>query len=215
MFVYPLQVILISMETVRPLIMKALSYLPQPTERALAIDFGIGGGDETGYLLNHGYSVIAIDNFTEFLDEVRLRKEVLSHNNHLRTIRSNFEEIAWAQIPSVDLFHASFSLCFVQPGDFCKVWENIVAQINPGGYFVGELYTHLQENIQIDGLFVSESAGFIPFFSEAQIHELLVDFETIFFDKAQALYEPLNEPAQEEEGIIYSVIARKKDTASS
>ena len=203
------------METVRPLIIKALTLIPNPIKNALAIDFGIGEGDETGYLLTHGYAVTAVDNFKEFLDEVHLRKEVQPYSHRLHTMHTNFEEVPWDQIPPVDLFVASFSLCFVQPEHFYRVWQHIVTQIKPGGYFVGELYTHLQENTQVDGLFVAESAGFIPFLSEQQIHELLTDFETVYFSKAQDLYEPLNEPDPEEEGTIYSVIARKKDPAYS
>ncbi len=201
------------METVRPLITKALALIPA-TDGAVAIDFGIGTGEETGALLHHGYSVIAIDNFKEFLDEVRLRKDVQPHLTRLHTIQANFEELDWNLIPPVDLFVASFSLCFIQPEKFQSIWHHIVKQIKPGGYFIGELYTHLQKNTQIDGFFTEESSELVPLFTEKELRELLKDFESIYFAEAKELYE-VQDTGHSEDGTIYSVIARRKELFSS
>ncbi len=199
------------METIRPLVIKALEHIRNHHHSSrTAIDFGIGCGEETSYLLRHGYRVIAIDNFEDFLSEIAEKEEVQPYRQNLTTIHSNFEDLKWTEIPQVDLFIASFSLCFVQPHQFHSVWSGIIDHIVPGGYFVGELYTHLQENTQIDGLYVTESCGFIPFFTKEEILILLESFEIVYFDEAQALYEPVNDDEPSEEGSIYSIIARKK-----
>lgn len=198
------------METIRPLVMKALKHIRSHQSPGTAIDFGIGCGEETSYLLRHGYKVIAIDNFEEFLTEIAEKDEIQPYRQNLKAIHSNFEDLNWTAIPQVDLFVASFSLCFVRPDQFYSVWKGLVDHVMPGGYFVGELYTHLQENTQVDGFYVSESSGFIPFLSHEKILILLGDFEIIFFDEAQTLYEPLDNEEPAEEGSIYSIIARKK-----
>ena len=198
------------MDKIRPLLSKALEQIQtQNIPPGIALDFGIGGGDETAHLLKQGYQVIAIDNFKEFLTEVKLRKDLAPYLSQLTTIHANFEDVDWKAIPQVDLFVALFSLNFVQPDKFYEVWKNIVAHVKPGGYFVGQLYTHLLENIQRDGYFVSESTELIPFLSEEELRGLLNEFDVEYFEDVNALYKNESE-AIHLDGKVYSVIARKK-----
>ena len=192
----------------RPLIKKAVALI---TSRSIpvgvAIDFGIGSGDETSYLLQNGYSVIAIDNFKEFLTEVKLRKDTQPYLDKITTIQANFEVLEWDKIPQVDIFLASFSLCFVQQKQFHRVWKNIVSHIKPGGFFVGHLYTHHVVNVQEEGYFLKEIDEFIPFLTTKDMKELFNEFKIEYFDDARVLYDV---PIDNEVRRVYSVIAQKK-----
>ncbi len=197
------------MQELRPLVAKALTIIKPKTGLKQAIDFGIGRGDETSYLLREGYTVIAIDNFEEFLTEVRLREDTQPFLDRLTTVHTSFEDLDWSTIPQVDLFVASFSLCFVQPDQFHRIWKQIVSHIKPGGYFVGHLYTHLQKNTQVDGYYVTEHSESIPFFTEQEIKALFNEFTIEYFEDAAALYDkPIDNVKQNER--IYSAIAQRQ-----
>jgi len=196
------------MNSVRPLVRTAVG-LQQPTSTSLhAIDFGVGSGTETGYLLAAGYTVYAIDNFEEFLSELSLHEANTTYLKNLSTVLTNFEEVPWETIPQVDLFVASHSLYFIQPDQFHNVWKQICDHIIPGGLFAGEFSTHQIANRQVDGYFIDEKLALIPFMTESHIRDLLSPFEIVQFSLTSSLYETNNETSTEE--VLYSVIARKK-----
>ncbi len=188
---------------IRPLLLKAVEH----TKGKTALDFGVGGGHETAYLLQQGYQVTAIDNFQEFLTELSLHEANLPYLSQLTAIHSNFETLTWHYIPKVDLFVALFSLGYIQPESFFDVWNNIVKAIKPGGFFVGHLYTHLIKNKQVGGYFVQEKKEYIPFMEKEDIQNLFTTFDIVYFEDARLLYEEVDCTSAP---IIYSVIARKQ-----
>ena len=195
------------MYKIRPILLKALETILPKDLPGHVIDFGIGRGDETSFLLQKGYSVTAIDNFEEFLTEIKLREDTQPFLDKLSTIKANFEELDWNVLPTADLFLASFSLGYIQPDQFLTVWKNIVSHIQPGGYFVGHLYTHLHVNKQTDGYFVTEDSPPIAFLTKEAIIKLFTDFTIVYFEDAKALYgEPIDPSTNAK---IYSVIAQK------
>jgi len=84
-------------------------------------------------MLEHGWSVLAIDAETEAIE--RLRRSVpVDGASRLRTRVVRMED---AKLPAVDLVWAGFSLFFCER--FEVVWERIGGAIRPGGRFAGEL----------------------------------------------------------------------------
>jgi len=199
------------MDTIRPILKKALSLIDQPPG-STAIDFGIGGGEEAAHLLQHGYRVTAIDNFEEFLTELSLREDVQSYRDHLTTLQADFENVPWECIEPVDLFLASFSLWYIKSEKFHEVWKAIVNAIKPGGYFVGHMSTHQYKALQQDGYFIEEPQV-IPFLSKEEMLKLLKGLEILYFDQVEKLYTPQSASPPDDlpffEGTIYGIIARK------
>ena len=193
--------------SVRPLLLKALElFQKQGIPPTVSIDFGIKGGEETHLLLSLGYHVTAIDNVEDFLNELLLQERNQLYLSQLSTVRSNFEDLNWNTLEKVDLFVAFYSLSFIHPEVFLKVWSDIIQSIKPGGYFVGTLHTHHSTTKQIDGFFL-EDPSYEHFMSKAQILELFKGFECEYFESESILY-PETDYTSEKEG--YSVIARKK-----
>ena len=192
--------------SVRPLLLKALQLIKaQDIKPGRALDFGVGSGSETAYLLKEGYQVTAIDNFKEFLTELKLHEANQPYLSQLTTLHSDFETLDWHMLKPVDLFVALFSLGYIQPEFFFDVWHHIVSLIKPGGYFVGQLYTQLILTKQRDGYTIDDELGTQPFLSKKEIKDLFSRWTIIYFENARTLY---NE-ADATEPTIYSIIARK------
>ena len=175
-----------------PLIKLALTkFIPKS---GTAIDFGSGSGYETTYLLKHGYKVIAIDN--ELQDLKLLQKKNSTYRNKLTVYHINFEEINWATLPQVNLFLALSSLVFINREEFPGVWNNIVNQIKPDGYFVGDIFTY-----------VIIRSNVVPLVPKETIPSLFKEFTILYFEPKSKLNDVKGsmQPPR-----VYSIIARKK-----
>jgi SAM-dependent methyltransferase len=98
-----------------------------------AVDLGCGAGIDTVAMLERGWEVLAIDAEHDAIE--RLRRRAPAH----ATLRTKVGPMEEAQLPSVDLLWASYSLFFCDPARFGEVWSRIRVAVRPGGLFAGEL----------------------------------------------------------------------------
>ena len=133
---------------VKPLLLKALEHIQSlHLPPGIAIDLGTGCGQETRYLLKHGYEVIAIDETEGYLTLLKSQKDLQPYLSKLRAIARKFEDLDWTDIPQVDLVVASYSLTGYQVKDFPRVWKNIVEHIQSYGFFVGEVTSSQKKEV--------------------------------------------------------------------
>ena len=123
----------------RPTLMFALDRFaaegPPPAPR-LAVDLGCGSGRDTVEILRRGWRVLAIDAEPAALEGLRARPEI-APGAPLETLVARFETAAW---PACDLVNSSFALPLCPPAAFPALWQRIVASLQPGGRFAGQLY---------------------------------------------------------------------------
>jgi SAM-dependent methyltransferase len=101
-----------------------------------AVDLGCGDGRDTIELLRRGWVVIAIDAEAEAIARLTARPD-LAAGARLETRVARFEDARW---PSCDLVNSSFALPLCPPPAFPALWQRIVASLQPGGRFAGQLY---------------------------------------------------------------------------
>jgi trans-aconitate methyltransferase len=160
-----------------------------------AIDLGCGDGTETLILLEHGWSVLAIDG--EPAGITQLQAKVLAETaDRLETRVANFENIG--DLPSADLIYASLSLPFCHPQHFDGLWTKIVNSITSGGWFAGNFFG------VNDSWTVHDD---ITFYTEEQVRKMLEPFEIAYFHEE-------DEEGRSTIGLkhwhIFTVIARKR-----
>ncbi|HZW11140.1 MAG TPA: class I SAM-dependent methyltransferase [Phycisphaerales bacterium] len=109
--------------------------VPAVRQVPLAIDLGAGEGRDTAELLRRGWRVLAIDGHPDAIR--RLRERDLPHPDRLQITGAPFEGLS---LPRATLINASFSLPFCPPQHFDALWRTIVASIEPGGRFAGQLF---------------------------------------------------------------------------
>lgn len=179
----------VSTRPVRPLVVKALEHIDSlHVLHGIAIDFGIGCGDETRYLLEQGYQVIAIDQNIGRTSYVKSEQKFQRYQAKLRTITAKFEDLNWTDIPQVDLFVALYSLTGNQVKDLPRVWKNIVDHITSGGFFVGEVTSSQKK----------------------EVLSFLKDFDIVFFEEKPLKTEEENKAPSAPPRTMYTIIARKK-----
>ena len=114
----------------REMLLEVLASFARP---GFAVDLGCGAGIDTAAMLEHGWSVFAVDAQQQAIDRLRAR---VGETDNLRTLRSGMEDV---EVPSADLVWASFSLFFCDPRRFPSVWGRIRDAVKPGGTFAGQL----------------------------------------------------------------------------
>jgi tellurite methyltransferase len=123
----------------RETLLKALAAFdeePAPDQPRWAVDLGCGDGRDTVELLRRGWRVLAIDGEPKAFDRLLSRADISSDLLQIQQMR--FEALT---LPSeVDLINASFCLPFCPPANFPQLWQTIVAALNPGGRFCGQLF---------------------------------------------------------------------------
>ena len=143
-------------------------------QKGLAIDLGCGAGADSLYFLDKGWSVLAIDAQTEYLERLRaLMPEPLRARLTVRNMR--FEEL---EIPRAELINATFSLPFCDPAYFGRMWETIAASIKPGGRFAGTFFGDRDE-------WREDFPDSRTFHSREDVEKLLDAFETEFFEERE------------------------------
>ena len=95
-----------------------------------AIDLGCGAGNDTAFLLEKGYKVIAIDQ-EEQVGEIIKNRNLNKEN--LELIIADFTKI---KIPMADLIFENFSLDFVKD-NFSEFIKKVLKSIKQNGFFVG------------------------------------------------------------------------------
>ena len=104
----------------------------------LAIDLGCGAGRDTAELLRRGWRVLAIDAEDEAIERLMERDDLGPEGmGRLETQVARFQDAA---LPRASLVNSSFALPFCPPAHFGVVWERIVASLESGGRFSGQLF---------------------------------------------------------------------------
>ncbi|MCA3004668.1 MAG: class I SAM-dependent methyltransferase [Planctomycetaceae bacterium] len=104
-----------------------------------AIDVGCGEGRDTKALLEAGFSVLAIDGHPDGLARLEARGDLPEGARGRLTTRLAALE-ALPGLPRCRLLNASFTLPFILPGAFARVWGELEAALEPGGVFAGQLF---------------------------------------------------------------------------
>lgn len=108
----------------------------------LAVDLGCGTGRDSFELLRRGWRVLAIDAHPEALKRLREKAMGLQLAARLETLQSSFEAASW---PKARLLNSSFALPFCAPDRFDDLWRRVVASLEGGGRFSGQLFGERDE----------------------------------------------------------------------
>jgi trans-aconitate methyltransferase len=103
----------------------------------VAIDFGCGVGVETRAMLTSGWRVLALDG------EPGTRDRVLATTQGSAQERLTIEAIHFPDLialPVADLVYAGYSLPYIHPDDFARVWGLIRSSLRPGAWFAGNFF---------------------------------------------------------------------------
>lgn len=122
---------------VSPLLKQAVTHCAESQGRRQAVDLGCGAGQETRFLLDGGWNVLAIDREATAIQRIQDIPR-LDSDSQLDTAVAAFE--ALPALPASDLIHAGLSLPFCHPQSFAALWEAILSALKPGGVFVGQLF---------------------------------------------------------------------------
>ncbi|HEV2601380.1 MAG TPA: class I SAM-dependent methyltransferase [Candidatus Babeliales bacterium] len=179
----------------RELIVRAINDIIEKKDAMHAIDFGFGNGNETVFLLQHGFSVTAIDAQDAAFMYLEEKTDAAHFAEKLQTIKSDFSQVDWSIVPKADVFVASLSMPFVLPDNFVAVWHSVIKQIKPGGYFVGHFFDPKFEK------FSKFDRKNMNFFTKQELLDLFVDFKIHYFNTTT---NESNEPR------IHEIIAQKR-----
>lgn len=147
---------------------KFLVKLVEKLEPANAIELGIGAGNETRFLLEQGWKVLAIDINQESKNQVDNQLDENLQKNFLFK-NQRFEELKLEK-DSCDLLVAFDSLHFCNKKYFDEFFKNVLEAIKPKGYFVGNL-------LGINDSWRQTREDYMPFFTKEEIINLFSEFE--------------------------------------
>ena len=178
---------------VRSLCLDAMAFAGPGNDRR-AIDLGCGAGKETLALLNGGWRVFAVDALPDTRDRL-LATVPAALAGQLEIEVSPFEDLPG--LPEAGLILASYSLPFVHPENFARVWRMLLAALGPSGVIAVNLFGE------------RDSWAVIPewnFHTEAEARDLFEGLEVLTFeiydDDGQSFRGPKH-------WHIFDVIARK------
>ena len=178
---------------VRPLCLEAMA-LAGPGNGRRAIDLGCGAGKETLALLDGGWQVLAVDSLPDTRD--RLLAMVPAALADLLEIElSPFEDLR--RLPEAGLILASYSLPFVHPDNFGRVWRMLLGALAHSGVIAVNLFGE------------RDSWAVIPdwnFHTEAEARQLFDGLEILAFEVYDADGQSFRGPKHWH---IFDVTARK------
>ena len=147
----------------RPLLVEALGYV---NERGQALDLGAGALNDSAYLVEQGFNVTALDkkSVAEFFN-VEVPEEKFQY------VIEPFETFEFPD-RKFDLVNAQFSLPFIRPENFPKVFASIKNSLRNNGIFVGQLFGNRDS---------WSSNPSRTFHSKKEARDLFEDFEILKF----------------------------------
>ncbi len=110
-------------------------FIEMKTKPGNAIDLGCGSGRDTIFLIKNGWNVLAIDR--ENTEEIIMNQLKDKEIKRFKFSKQNFENL---ELQKADLVVANFSIPFCNKENFYEFWKKIVANIEKGGYFVGNFF---------------------------------------------------------------------------
>ena len=102
----------------------------QKLEGNIAMDLGCGAGNDTKFLIDKGFNVIAIDR------EEQVKDIIESQNLNKDKVKVVIDDFSKIEYSKVDLILANFSLFFVRD-NFNEFMENLLNNVNSKGFFIG------------------------------------------------------------------------------
>lgn len=115
---------------VLPLMLKSLELFGG--YKGNAVEIGCGAGNESIFLYNNGWNVLAVDKNTEGLNQLQ------NEYPHIQILNSTFEDING--LPESDFLFSAFSLPFCEPQHFEKFVDILLKSIKPNGRFAGNFF---------------------------------------------------------------------------
>jgi len=183
----------------RDILMQALAvYDKSPNQGKKALDLGAGAGNETAYLLQHGWQVWANDREAESINIIANRKDVVPYKDNLKLIQKSFTDIPWNTLPSFNLICAIYALPFLDKKNFYTTWSALVNHVEKDGIVAVSLFGP-QHNV-----FGWWEARGMSFFTKKEVLELFKDFDIKVFEES---IEKNDENVMEH---IFIIIAQKK-----
>jgi len=135
-----------------------------------ALDLGCGVGQGVLHLLSKGFRMTAVDAEQEALDILQSR---LPSGAPVKLICSSFENLDWKSLGTFDVVVAHFSLFFIAPGVYDRVWKQVVDAVRPDGLL----------SVQILGVNDDWVSRGYTVKTNEQIEDMLEPFEVLFMDE--------------------------------
>ncbi|WP_157865631.1 methyltransferase domain-containing protein [Bdellovibrio bacteriovorus] len=179
----------------RPLLTRALELMPEDQVK-IALDLGCGIGTDSMHLLQKGWRVTAVEKEPEGVSLLKSQLDVTVSSN-LRIIQSSFE--ALDSLPVVNFVYASLSLPFCQQGSFPGFWKIVESSFSDNCFFAANFFGPEDDWVRPRGC-----TGH----SEAEIRELLHDFEILYLHERKELGPTAT--SGDKFWHLYSVIAQRK-----
>lgn len=172
-----------------PLLVEAMFFT---NPHGKAIDIGGGGLKDTRYLLDQGFHVTVIDK-----EDALYEMAAALNNDRLQAVVTSFEDYAFPEA-TFTLASAMFSLPFISPEAFTRVFTAIKRALVPGGIFCGQLFgVH-------DAWSVNPR---MTFHAKEQVEGLLADLEIIELRERE--YDGKLASGEPKHWHVFNVIARK------
>lgn len=169
----------------RPFVRRVIDAIQNRRSDMVALDLGCGVGNETRYLIEHGFTVDSLDANPSVLEYVP------------NAIISTFEEHVFST-DSYDIIIASMSLPFCAPNNIDIVVSNIKQSIRSGGIFAGHFlgqndtwYGHVD----------------MSFHTRKQVHDYFNDF--MYVDIAEKEFDRDTATGEPHHWHMYEIIAIK------
>ncbi|MGO4535734.1 class I SAM-dependent methyltransferase [Leifsonia sp. 2MCAF36] len=126
--------------TVRPLLSEAAE-LAGPGDGRVALELGCGAGIESVELARRGWQVMSIDYAPETVERVGAVITELDPQTrpaiHVQKLDLESPETGF---PFADLIYSGYTLPYLHPATFPRVWRRLMEAMRPGGYLAVQLF---------------------------------------------------------------------------
>lgn len=160
-----------------------------------AIDIGCGAGNDTIYLIENNWNVIAIDG----TDVEKMIRNNLKEDKQ-KNLTFQLQKFENLKLTKCDLIVANYSLPYCNPTYFYTMWEEITNNIALNGFFIGNFFGHnFQWKTEEDKKTELDKDELIELFKDFDI----LEFKEIEEDKPTAL-------GKMKHWHIFEVVAKKR-----
>lgn len=158
----------------------------------IAYDMGCGAGDDTKYLLDKGFKVVAVDKEPSAIEFI---KSIIKKNENLTLKNTSFEKIT---IEPCNLIFGRASFPFCNPKYFNKFWNKMSVSLKKDGILVGTLLGDKD---------TWSTSNDLTFISHDNWVKLLKNFEILYFDEQE--FDDVTALGSKKHWHIYYFILRK------
>jgi SAM-dependent methyltransferase len=184
----------------RDILLQALKIYDQsPQHNKKALDLGAGAGNETAYLLQHGWTVWTNDREKESIEIIANRTDIQPYKDKLTLLQASFTDIQWASLPSFNLICAIYALPFLDKTNFYTTWNAIKNHLEKDGILAVSLFGTKH------AVFGWWEASGMSFFTKEEILDLFKDCDIKIFEE---FCEKNDEDVMEH---IFTIVAQKKN----